>query len=711
MLFALLWVTGSAQNFKAADRYFEGKAYSLALTAYEQEQAKANTTQAKAYAQYKVAECLLGMNHPEQSISFFETALQSGYNQASIYFSYGKALQILGHYNEAKQQFQRYQQQNPADKRTANLLVSCDFALSDTESNPLYAPLPLSVTNTSGSEYGIAYYQGGLIYSSTGAVGFSKDVSPRTGLPHSQIYFSQKQDTGYMSGSLINSIAKENVNVGTFCFDPVTHKLYYSSCEEGEKNCYVSEVEVKNGKYRVLGKLKIGNSLYSIGHPFITDNRIYFTSAMKGGYGGTDIWFIDRKKDNRWGSPVNTGSEVNTPGNESFPFIDGDKLFFASDGQVGYGGLDIFVSDIRNDGKIGKAQNIGRPFNTSYDDFNLIIDSNRQNGMLVSNRNNMLQSDDIYTFINFPSQIKISGIISSPYSIQAGNISIQIESNRGELQTISVDGNGVYEAYLLPDRDYTIGVPSVGSMGYTMQRVSTQGICVEDMLNINLAALPDSQPIHVAGFAYDNMRKTGIPNANIMIQLDGAPFTTVQTDFSGRYTADLPPTTGTYTFIQDVPGYLPDVKQLTLTMPNSSKPNSYSVDFSLVELKKGAEFTISDILYDFDKAMLSKIAKQSLNYLVRLLHEYPAMKISISSHTDARGNSEYNFKLSMARAHSVEQYLLDNGIDPSRFISKAYGKSRLLYPNAKTSEEHHQNRRTTFSIITMGEGAVDNKKE
>ena len=120
---------------------------------------------------------------------------------------------------------------------------------------------------------------------------------------------------------------------------------------------------------------------------------------MVGGFGGVDIYKATRKEDGSWTKPVNMGNKINTEGNETFPSIheSGNMLFFASDGKLGLGGLDVFVAQLTN-GKVGKVENLKAPVNSSRDDFAFVLDGNEKGGFFSSNREGGKGDDDIYSF-------------------------------------------------------------------------------------------------------------------------------------------------------------------------------------------------------------------------------------------------------------------------------------------------------------------------
>jgi len=120
---------------------------------------------------------------------------------------------------------------------------------------------------------------------------------------------------------------------------------------------------------------------------------------MPGTNGLSDLWRVTINTDGTFSTPENLGETINTEGRETFPFISSDgRLFFATDGHVGLGGLDVFVAEIASDGTLGEAYNTGKPVNSSYDDFGLILDPKKGIGYFSSNRATGLGNDDIYGF-------------------------------------------------------------------------------------------------------------------------------------------------------------------------------------------------------------------------------------------------------------------------------------------------------------------------
>ncbi|GIQ61200.1 cell envelope biogenesis protein OmpA [Flavobacterium collinsii] len=151
-----------------------------------------------------------------------------------------------------------------------------------------------------------------------------------------------------------------------------------------------------------ITELPFNSDAYSVAHPALSpdEKTLYFASNMPGTIGQSDLFKVAINGDGSYGKPENLGSDVNTEGRETFPFVsENNELFFASDGQLGLGGLDVFVAQISTDGGISKPENLGEPINTPFDDFSYSINFKTKTGFFSSNREGGQGFDDIYKFI------------------------------------------------------------------------------------------------------------------------------------------------------------------------------------------------------------------------------------------------------------------------------------------------------------------------
>lgn len=204
----------------------------------------------------------------------------------------------------------------------------------------------------------------------------------------------------------------------------------------------------------------------SFAHPALSPDEkfLYFVSDLEGGYGEQDIWKVEIFGDGTYGNPINLGGSINTQARETFPFISAsDSLYFSSEGHPGLGGLDVFVTNIKDHDYSRKVNNLGRPINTKYDDFSFIINDETRKGYFASNRiydvegqdeneKNRVEgkgSDDIYSFTDqgpIPCVQLITGTVRDKISneVLAGATVKIIDDDNNEISTTLTNSEGKY---------------------------------------------------------------------------------------------------------------------------------------------------------------------------------------------------------------------------------------------------------------------------
>ena len=230
----------------------------------------------------------------------------------------------------------------------------------------------------------------------------------------------------------------------------------------GESELDILIARHNEGKWeKALATLPLKLKGYSIAHPAISPDgqRLYFASDMPGGYGGMDIYYSERRG-GFLSQPVNLGPDINTPGNEVFPYIDKDgRLFFSSDGLPGLGGLDIFIAVPAGDG-FSKPHNVGPGINSPFDDFTIVFNEDNESGYFASNRPDIKEtnSDNIYAF-RLLQPLRFSAIEGKIVNASTGNkeaeVQISISKFDGTpIASLESDEDGSFLIHLLRDQSY-----------------------------------------------------------------------------------------------------------------------------------------------------------------------------------------------------------------------------------------------------------------
>jgi len=636
------------QSFKKGVRQYEQGEYNLAIANF-QKAANGKGTTDGARLNYLMAESYRQSNRFPQAAPYYQKAIEAGTKEPSARLNYAYALKASGRYAEALEQLNQYVLSKPASKtnldkarREVETLRAID-AIS--QKKVAYQPKNIGNLNSPGSEYAPVVRGEELIFTSSR----KEKVYKNNGLPMSGIYkikLGQKPDeTGNNPEVFSKAIFKDDANEGTPAFSKDGKMMVFARGNNGKRkggldvDLYASRLG--EGGWSEPYRLPISDSTAWDGSPaFSADGKtLYFASNRAGSVGGIDLYRTNMDASGRFSRPVNMGRDINTPGDEMFPYVAPDgKLYFASDGHPGLGKLDVFVAT-RSQGVIA-VENLGVPINSPSDDFGITFIDNDK-GFFASNREGGKGDDDIYFFDNStptttPPVIAENTPGNAPKRVRyflAGTVAdisaptVMLDSAR--VRVID-DGNNT------PIGESLTGAP--GTFGkYPLQEGKDYTVLVE-------------RP------GYLTKRET---------------FT-----MQGR---SIPP----------------------IFLKKAETDTTFEVPVLLDKVVLNKTFVLENIYYDFNKFNIRPDAAEELDKLVTILKDNPTLKIELSSHTDTRASDAFNDRLSQQRAESAVNYITSKGIDSGRLTAKGYGERQLIVKNAQNEEEHQRNRRTEFKILSF----------
>ena len=393
---------------KCADKKAQKKYYALAAEKYEHliacKSSAKDTTWRDSIIEVKIklADCYMKMGNTIKAESNYADAVKSGKANLATIFSYARSLQSNSKYVDAKEWFEKIaDDKSLKDKKPKGFAEKCDRAIKNPSPENKYA-ITREHFNTPASEYAPAYYQKGLAYTSNAAERFVPAHRIMWNKERfTDIYTVQEDNKGDLrvTGKLPSPL-NSRLNDGAATFNAVYDEIFFT---RNNKHCKKhDQLQILTSKLngaewsrpKVLS-FEMPGANYA--HPSLSPdgNTLYFSSDIStSGYGGMDIYMVKRNGD-KWDSPVNLGPQVNTSGNETFPFIAGDSsLYFTSDGLPGYGGMDLFHAKYK-EGKFLKPDNMGVDFNSAKDDLSMIVDTKNRTGYFASNRDG---DDDIFSF-------------------------------------------------------------------------------------------------------------------------------------------------------------------------------------------------------------------------------------------------------------------------------------------------------------------------
>jgi peptidoglycan-associated lipoprotein len=388
----------SFKNEAIADAYLQTYQYANAINYYE----KAYQYRKEAILAFKLGDSYLLNSDFEQAEKSYAPYIDAYQSYASYCKQYAKLCMNVEAYDKAKVWWQRYSTltKDQVDWR----LSACDSAKSWLR-NPqaAIAIKHLPALNTPFSEVCPAFYPKGLVFASSRPGVFIEKESGSTGEPFFDLYFAaMTNDTTFFAPSFFSLTINTPAHETAATFDSSGTVIYYTQSETDTTNTLKIKILQSEKKLLHWSKPKqfmLNDSIASFGQPFMNPKGtvFVFASNIQGGYGGTDL-YISFKKGNGWTKPENLGPIINSSENEYYPFLTstGD-LYFTSDGHLGMGGYDIFVSKFTSKGW-AKVANMKAPINSAYDDLSIILAPNAQYGYFSSNRKGGKGKEDLYWF-------------------------------------------------------------------------------------------------------------------------------------------------------------------------------------------------------------------------------------------------------------------------------------------------------------------------
>ena len=508
-----------------------------------------------------------------------------------------------------------------------SLCAILTFSVSNAQNTPKERTVKPKISvnpvevNTKQADIGTAFFRDKFIMTSsrkTGSLVAGKDKS--TNEPYTRLYCTDIDQHGNLHAPMFFSHSlKSDGNQGSATFSPDEKRIYYTKSSKINSKNY----QLYKSDYDTICKCKLVNEDpvafnsvdYSIENPTITTDgkKMYFSSNMLGGYGGYDLYVAEIDENGMPINPTNLGDIVNTAGDEVYPYITRTKneIYFSSDGHTGFGGLDVFVSKIKKNG-FSKPENMGKPLNSAQDEIAFLL-ATKNKGYLSSNRPN--------------------------------------------------PNGGSYDIYSV------------------------------DIENLNLK---------LNGTAFESESKVALPNTRItLLDDEGTEVASKTVTENGAFSFEVNPQEN-YTLIATKEGYS---KFETPIITSSNGNSKFDVAMSqesakIIEANHVKYVAFEKIYFDFNKSTIKEESKLSLNKLVKILNEDKALNININAHTDNKGPDAYNLVLSEKRAQSTKQYLIEKGIDTKRLIAKGFGESQSLSDCKAncTTEQLEMDRRVDFII-------------
>jgi len=490
-----------------AGEYFE--AIDQFKNAYSK--AKKSDRNRRAELVFMIAESYRMVNNPRSAETYYKLAVRSSYSGPEAQYWFAESLKKNGKHKLAIDEFKKYKQVAPSDARADQEIRSCELAIEWLNNPEAYEVIELKDLNSRQSDFSPAYGRDdfGLVYfTSSRDDAAGNKTHGATGQSYTDIFESRIDKKSKWSTPVPVDVINSEFEEGTPSFSSDFRELYFTRCEAGKretKGCVIMYSERSGDNWSDPESLGILPDSVVAAHPSISSDgmTLYFVSDIQGGFGKKDIWKVTRTDQNgAWSKPVNPGPDINTEGDELFPFEREDAtLYFSSDGLIGMGGLDIFKAKPQPDGS-WIVENMKPPINSYADDFGITFENGKESGIFSSTRKGR-GNDDLYSFELPPLEFNVTGLVKDEETGVAITVStVQMIASDGSNLQAETGSSGDFRFTLKPDVDYIFLASKQGYLnGKEKETTKGQGKSRDFMVTILLT--PIDKPIELPNIFYD----------------------------------------------------------------------------------------------------------------------------------------------------------------------------------------------------------------
>ena len=480
----------------------------------------------RGYIAFRMAECNRLINNTPRATSAYMNALRYKYPDSIVNLRLGQMYQKSGRYGEAIKYYNDYLLAEPGSVLAFNGVAGCEEAVKWKQAPTRYTVRRMEKFNSRRSEfspmlYGEKYDQ--LYFASSRTPkGAGKDKeetnSAITGQRNNDFFLVKQDETGAWQAPVeLEDEVNTEFDEGTPSFSKDGNTMYYTYCAQDPEGPRTSEIYVSSRSSAKWGKGTRANivkdSVTALGHPSISPDGkyLYFVSDAVGGYGGKDL-FRARVMGNDFGPMENLGPDINTPGDEMFPYVrDSVTLYFASDGHPGMGGLDLFKATLDSTGK-WNVENMKAPINSAGDDFGITFAGDKESGFFSSNRNDARGYDHLYSFELPVITIFIEGIVSDVDENPIEDATVRIVGRDGLNEKVLAKKDGKYKVELERDIRYVMMASARGYLNQNFE-LKTGPEEKNETYIVDFFLSPISKPVVIENIFYDFDKATLRPES------------------------------------------------------------------------------------------------------------------------------------------------------------------------------------------------------
>ena len=517
-------------RIKRADKRYNIGEYYQAAEMYKQlsRNVKGKNKSLRAYIAFQQAECYRILNN-KRAANLYKNAIRYNYPDSIVYLHYAQVLQYQGKYKEATKQYDIYLEKHPDHYVAMAGKYACNQVDTWRKEPSRYKIAPANEFNTKrSSNFSPAFLNDegdALIFTSNRQEQKSNNkkktrTSSVTGAPSFNLYSARKnaagkwEDIELCEGLYAETESPEEeesqkqtttaeLGAASLSADGRTMYFTYSKPVNGQDlgaKIYISQRA--SGEWGEAQEIKLfKDSSITVGHPSInaTGDTLYFVSDAPDGYGGKDI-YMAISNGNEWDDIRNLGPTINTSDDELFPHIRRDgRLYFASKGHPGYGGLDLFYA-IPQD-STWQLFNMGTPFNSNADDFGITFQGETENGFFSTNRTQKKGYDMIYSFTLPQIEFIVEGVVTDNNGNNLSEATLRLIGNDGTNVKTQIRRDGTYRLKLNKNTKYAMLVNARGYLN-EKQTFSTEGLEDSHTYLHDFVLSPISKPVKMSNILF-----------------------------------------------------------------------------------------------------------------------------------------------------------------------------------------------------------------
>ena len=476
----------------------------------------------RGYIAFRMAECNRLINNTGKATSGYMNAIRYDYPDSIVYLRLAQMQHKAGAYAEAIKNYDIYSENAPSSQLAINGIQGCELAPGWRKNPTRYEVHRMEKFNSRRAEFspmltGDKYDQ--LYFASSRTKDKEAKISAITGQNNNNLFLVKQDEKGaWLAPQELEDEVNTEFDEGTPSFSADGNTMYYTYCAQDPEGPRTAEIYISSRSSAKWGKgtraTIVKDSVTALGHPSISPDGkyLYYVSDAVGGLGGKDIFRSKVLGNNSFGPMENLGQEINTAGDELFPYCrDSVTLYFASNGHPGMGGLDLFKATQDSTGH-WKVENMGAPINSMGDDFGITFAGQAEKGFFSSNRNDARGYDHLYSFELPTITVSIEGIVNDVDEYPIEEATVRIVGKDGLNVKVPVKKDGSYRVELERDIRY---VMMASARGYLNQNYELHTGPEEknETYIVDFFLSPISKPVVIENIFYDFDKATLRPES------------------------------------------------------------------------------------------------------------------------------------------------------------------------------------------------------